>query len=235
MKNLLLFMVVSVMLFALVACGGPTVKEDDTIVDTAVNIENNEKVTDEQMRIDKNNAAIQPKLDALASIMVEIETVVSDNDLGEKYQSVIDQLREELDAVTKNHQTIIDMGGYLKGTADFESAVDKAIESNKEILALINDEIASGAKNNELVDRFNELVDLLNEVTVKAQENGWSKNEELLSDISAVYSFLDEVGAKLDSSDVIEETYKNEKVAIIGELLPLFQNHLEMVSVPFTE
>jgi len=49
------------------------------------------------------------------------------------------------------------------------------------------------------------------------------------------YAFFDEVGEKLNNSDVIEETYRKEKLAIINELLPLFQTHLEMVSVPFTK
>lgn len=228
-------MVVAVLLFTLVACGQSPVKDDDLAVNTEGNVENSEEETEEQMRIDENNAVIQPKLDALEATIVEIETVVADNNLDQKYQSVIDQLREELDEVTKNHQAIIDMGGYLEGTSDFEAAVDKEIENNKEILVLIVDEIALSVKENKFVDRFNELVDLTNEVTAKAQENGWNENEALLSDLSVVYGFLDEVGAKLASSDIIEDTYKNEKLEKMDELFPLLQNQLETVSTPFTE
>ncbi|MFA9464670.1 MAG: lipoprotein [Velocimicrobium sp.] len=235
MKKLVLFMVVAVLLFTLVACGQSPVKDDDLAVNTEGNVENSEEETEEQMRIDENNAVIQPKLDALEATIVEIETVVADNNLDQKYQSVIDQLREELDEVTKNHQAIIDMGGYLEGTSDFEAAVDKEIENNKEILVLIVDEIALSVKENKFVDRFNELVDLTNEVTAKAQENGWNENEALLSDLSVVYGFLDEVGAKLASSDIIEDTYKNEKLEKMDELFPLLQNQLETVSTPFTE
>ncbi|MHB8129940.1 MAG: LptM family lipoprotein [Mobilitalea sp.] len=235
MKKSLLFMLVSLMLFTLVGCGGSTVKEDETTVDTEINVENDEKVTEEQMRIDENNAVIQPKLDEFEATIVEIETALADNNLSDKYQSYIDEMREEFDRLTKNHQIIIDMGGYLEGTADFEAAVDEVIELYKEILAVINDEIESMAKSNEFVDKYNELIDLVNEVTVNAQENGWSENEEILSELGAVYGLLDEVGEKIASSDVMEETYRNEKVEIIDQLFPVFQNHLETVSVPFAE
>lgn len=89
------------MLFAFVACGGEPFKEDNTAVD----VEANEEKTEEQVRIDENNEVMLPKLDELEAAIVEIETVVADNDLGEKYQSVIDKLREEFDGVTENHQT----------------------------------------------------------------------------------------------------------------------------------
>lgn len=231
MKKVLLFMLALVMLFAFVACGGEPIEEDNTAVDVEVN----EEKTEEQVRIDENNAAILPKLDEVEAVIVEIEAVVADNDLREKYQSVIDKLREELDGVTENHYKIIDMGGYLKGTADFEAAVDGAIEKDKEILDLIVADIEPTVIQNELIDKLNELVDLVNEVTVNAQDNGWDKNEDLLSEMSAVYVFIDEVKGKIYSSDDIEETYKNENIAKINELLPVYQEYLGMVSKPCTE
>lgn len=127
------------------------------------------------------------------------------------------------------------MGGYLKGTADFEAAVDGAIEKDKEILDLIVADIEPTVIQNELIDKLNELVDLVNEVTVNAQDNGWDKNEDLLSEMSAVYVFIDEVKGKIYSSDDIEETYKNKNIAKINELLPVYQEYLGMVSKPCTE
>lgn len=235
MMKKLFFMLVWLMLFALVACGGATAKEDDITVNTDVNVENDEKVTEEQMRINENNAVIQPKLEELEATIVEIETVLADNNLSDNYQAYTDEMRETLDGVTKNHQSIIDMGGYLEGTADFEAIVDEVIEVYKEMLPVIKNEVELIAKKNELADKCNELIDLVNEVTVKVQENGWSENEEILSELEAVYGFLDEVGEKIASSDVMEETYWNEKVGIINQLLPIFQDYLETVSVPFKE
>lgn len=228
MKKILLFMLVFVGLFTFVACGESRKGEN-----TPVNAEVTEEKTEEQVRIDDNNAVILPKLGEGEAIIVEIETVVNDNDLGEKYQSVIDQLREQLAAVTKNHQTIIDIGGYLEGTADFELAVARLIETDKEILDLILADLELIKIGNELVDKFNELADFVNEVTVNAQDNGWTENEELLSELGVAYEFMDEVNGKFDSSDDIEETYKNEKIEIIDKLLPVFQEYLKIVSVPF--
>lgn len=231
MKKVLLLMLVLVVLFAFVACGGESIEEEDT----AVNAEVNDEITEEQVRIDKNNAVILPKLDELEAVIVEIEKVVADNDLGDQYQSAIDQLREEFDVVTQNHQEIIEMGGYLEGTADFEAAVVEAIEIDKEILDLLLGDLEISGNENVLIDKFNELADLVNEVTLNAQENGWDENEELLSELGVIYGFLDEVKAKIDSSENIDDTYKNETVSKIDQVLPVFQNYLKVVSEPFTE
>ncbi|GAU79214.1 hypothetical protein [Fusibacter sp. 3D3] len=228
MKKILLGMLLVALSIVFMACGDSI--EEDRSPDAVK--------TEEQVRIDENNATILPKLDELEAVIVEIEKVVADHGLGEQYQSAMDQIRAELDEVTQNHQTIIDMGGYLKGTTEFEAAVVGAIEKDKAILNLILEDLETGETgeaDTALVDKFNALIDLVNQVTLKAQETGWDKDEDMLSELGVVYGFMDEVKAKLESSETIDEGYKTEKIAIINALLPVFEAYLQKVSVPYIE
>lgn len=239
MKKIFLFMVVIVSLFTFVACSGGSIEEGHTDaeakVDTEVDAEVNQKQSEEQIRIDENNAVILPKLTEIEVTIMDIETIVADHDLGEEYQSAVDTLKEYLRDITDNHQKIIDMGGYLGGTDEFVAVLDGVIENNQNVLDLMIYELKYFELRDKLIDKENELIDLVNTVVVSAQANGWEADEFFLSEIGAVYNFMDEVQLAIDSTEVIEETYMNEKFAQIDQLVPLFQDYLVMVSEPYVE
>jgi hypothetical protein len=235
MKKIFLFMVVIVSLFTFVACSGGSIEEGHTDAEAKVDAEVNQEQSEEQIRIDENNAVILPKLTEIEKSIMDIETIVADHDLGEEYQSAVDTLKEHLRDIADNHQKIIDMGGYLGGTDEFVAVLDGVIENNQNILDLMIYELEYFEKRDKLIDKENELIDLVNTVVVSAQANGWEADEFILSEIGAVYSFMDEVQLAIEGSEVIEETYMNEKFAQIDQLIPLFQDYLVMVSVPYVE
>lgn len=230
MKKILFLMSLLVMLMLFVACDGNDAEKSDSADAVVAEVK-----TEEQMRIDENNAVILPKLEELEAIIIEIEKVAADNGVEEKYKSILNSIREDFDIVTGNHQKIIDMGGYKNGTTEFEAAVEIGIENDKEILALMIEDIEIGKTWTELRDKYNELTDIVNSVTVKAQETGWDKDKEMVAELGVAYGFMEEIQVKLESQETMELSYKEEKIAIIDELIPIFSEYLQIVSVPYTE
>lgn len=193
MKKILLFMLVLVSLFAFVACADASVEEDNIVADTTANQEK----TEEEVRIDEDNAVILPKLNELEAITVEMVTYVTDNGYGDLYKSQIDVIESEVANLYINHQSIIDMGGYLEGTDEFVAAIDAAIVENKEYLDIIKEDIEATIISNELNDKINELIDVVNEVSISTQENGWDANEDFLSELEVTYGFIEEIQGKI--------------------------------------
>ena len=108
MKKVVLFVFALVMCFALVACG-----------------ENH----------DKNNAAIQAKVDQADALVEEIISLYEDSGYAEGREEQLDRLRGQMDQVKANHKEILDGGGYDDETAAaFGATVDKGIETYTTLL-----------------------------------------------------------------------------------------------------
>ena len=190
---------------------------------------------------DENNAKVREKLDEAQSLVHEIYAMYEDNGFAETNKEGLDAIKERMEDVEENHQEIIDAGGFDdEATEIMISRIDTANAGYQEILDSLKTAVEEMAvaeeaqkRTEELNDKYNKLAQLINEVSTKAEENGWANNEALVGEIRAVLALLDEIYEELQTPELIEETYMNDTIILLDELIPVCEDYLVQVSEPY--
>ena len=215
MKKIVLIILALIMCFALVACG-----------------ENH----------DKNNAAMQAKLDEADALVEEISTWYEEmgyleGDTASQVQSMVDLIKGQMVELKSEHKKVLDKGGYTdEDVAKVGPILDKAIveykQAREEQIAYA-ESAASGTGMGALGERYNQLADIVNEASAKAEENGWNNNEAFSSEQAAAIAVLDEVQAGLNDPDSMDEAFINELLTAMDEMIPVWQGYVLQVSEPY--
>ncbi|SET70123.1 hypothetical protein SAMN05660297_03192 [Natronincola peptidivorans] len=224
MKKIFLLIMVMVMLFTLVACGGPDNSE--------------------------NNALMQSKVDEADKLAVDLFNLYKDNGLLEgeyaaEFQAIVDAVTASINDIKTTHQLFLDEGGYTdKDTVELAEVMNTLIAATKEAIAETKAELkaeedavaltgkAVGIL--ALTEMHDELVDIVNETSYTAFVNGWENDEELNSELEAVLEFLEIVSGDLEIPDSMDEEYIDMLITMIDELIPVWHEYLIIVSEPYT-
>ncbi|WP_139176502.1 LptM family lipoprotein [Natronincola peptidivorans] len=224
MKKIFLLIMVMVMLFTLVACGGP----DNS----------------------KNNALMQAKVDEADKLADDLFNLYKDNGLLEgeyaaEFQAIVDAVTASINDIKTTHQDFLDQGGYTdKDTVELAEVMNTLIAATKEAIAETKAELkaeedavaltgkAVGIL--ALTEMHDELVDIVNETSYTAFVNGWENDEELNSELEAVLEFLEIVSGDLTIPDSMDEEYIDMLITMIDELITVWHEYLIIVSEPYT-
>jgi hypothetical protein len=233
MKKIFLFILMSVMSFMLVACGGGT-----------ENVATEEPAVQEAVVDNENNAVMQAKVDELESISQEIISWYEDNgylegETAAQVQPVVDQLRSNTEEILALHKKQIDDGGYDDEDVERISVpIDETIAKCKETIEkqkIYEVSAKAGTGIDVLREKGNELVGIVNETSTTAKANGWEDDEELNLELNAVFEFLEIVKEDLEIPDTMDEEYINTIIASIDEMIPVWQDYLIKVSEPYVK
>lgn len=224
MKKLFLLILVVVMSFTLVACGGGT--------ENVTAIEN------------ENNALMQAKVDEVEALSQELISWYEDNgflegETASQVQPIVDKIRTNTEDIMALHKKQIEDGGYddedvIRISVPLDDLIAKskiAIEEQK----AFNESENAGTGIAVLKDKYNELVGIVNETSTTALANGWEDDEELNSELNAAFEFLEIVKGDLEIPDTMDEEYINKIIASIDELIPVWQDYLAQVSEPYVK
>lgn len=218
MKKLFLFILVVVMSFTLVACG--------------------------EANNDENNAVMQAKIDELEALSQELISWYEVNgflegETASQFQPIVDNLSDSTEEIIALHKKQIDDGGY--DDEDVERISIPLVEMIDKCKIAIEEQKAydvsavAGARIAVLKEKYNELVGIVNETSTTALANGWEDDEELNSELNAVFEFLEIVKSDLEIPDTMDEEYMNTIVVSIDEMISVWQEYLTIVSEPYVE
>ncbi len=192
---------------------------------------------------DENNGIMELKMDEAQTLVTEIGALYVENGLLEgdhaaTMQPILDQLNADLASLQTSHQEILDGGGYDEEDLKFVGdAIDSVIEIYKQEKQAQIDLGVALAEEKEvlaLIDKYNAIVTVVNEILEVALENGWYADEAVNAELDAVLVSLNELGANFENRELVVGELKNELSNTINEMLPYWENKLVEVSQPYT-
>jgi hypothetical protein len=185
---------------------------------------------------DENNALIQSKMDEVVSLEQEVVAWYSDNgylegDAAIEMQPIVDQLNQQVEDVKGVQKDMLDSGGYSdEQTTKTMEGLDTMITTYKDLIASFSED---GVNVPRLSAKYNELLDILIEVTSLAEANGWINDEAFVTEYNAASEYTNIVSADLLNPASIDEAYSALLSDSLDEMILFWQDYAVVVSEPY--